>query len=81
MSVCILPLGQLVQQYKYINIIAIIMCILIVQSIGVSESTTYIGLVYYEKHGVKDLMTFTIAAVESFSALYEVCTVLMCSKL
>ena len=57
------------------------MCILIVQSIGVSESTTYIGLVYYEKHGVKDLMTFTIAAVESFSALYEVCTVLMCSKL
>ena len=41
-----------------------------VQSTGVKEAMTYAGLVYYEKDGVEDLVTFT--AAKNLEALIHV---------
>ena len=40
------------------------------QSTGVVEATTYAGLVYYEEKGVEDLVTFT--AAKNLDALLQV---------
>ena len=40
------------------------------QSTGVVEATTYAGLVYYEEKGVEDLVTFT--AAKNLNALLQV---------
>ena len=48
------------------------MCIglLEVQSTGVKEAATYVGILYYEEKGAEDLVTFT--AAKELDALLEV---------